>query len=173
MADRIQLEIVTPDQQFFSGEVEAVTVPGIDGYLGILPGHAALISELKPGVISYDSGGASQRLFCGAGFVEVLPGQVSVLAERALKPDEIDALITLAVELPRRFPAIVDANGVATPADIEFGFLDGRLMLFQIRPFLESASAQSSAYLKELDRGMRDLESMSVNMTEIPEQAPS
>ena len=86
----IQLEIVTPDKLIFSGAVDQVTVPGSDGYLGILPGHAALLSGLKPGVIRYSQGGSSEMLFCGAGFVEVLPEQVSVLAVKALDPDSID-----------------------------------------------------------------------------------
>ena len=111
-----------------------------------------------------------RRIVSPSGGVEKIPVSGS---DSVLKPDEIDALITLAEELPQRFPAIVDANGVAAPADIEFGFLEGRLMLFQIRPFLESASARSSAYLKELDSGMRDLEGVSVDMAEIPKQASS
>ena len=90
MSSRIQLEIVTPDELVFSGEVDQVTVPGADGYLGILPGHAALLSALKPGVIRYNDGGNAHLLFCSSGFVEVLPEQVSVLAVRALGPDEID-----------------------------------------------------------------------------------
>ena len=59
MADRIptkiNLEIVTPERQFFYGEVEVVYIPGREGYMGILPGHAPLLSELKTGVISKSS----------------------------------------------------------------------------------------------------------------------
>ncbi|RPJ62351.1 MAG: F0F1 ATP synthase subunit epsilon [Acidobacteria bacterium] len=86
----IHLEIVTPDRFFFRGEVEAVTVPGVTGYLGILPGHAPLLSELRIGVISYRTAGEEVRLFCSWGFVEVLPDRVSVLAEIIEKPEEID-----------------------------------------------------------------------------------
>jgi F-type H+-transporting ATPase subunit epsilon len=87
----IHLEIVTPDRFFFHGEVESVTVPALTGYLGILPGHAPLISELRIGIISYRTIGKEEvRLFCSWGFVEVLPDVVSVLAEIIEKPEEID-----------------------------------------------------------------------------------
>ncbi len=90
LPDKLQLELVTPTRQMFVGEVDEVTVPGLDGYLGILPGHAPLLSELKVGVLSFRIGSERTKLFCGWGFVEVLPGQVSVLAETAEMPNEID-----------------------------------------------------------------------------------
>lgn len=90
LPEKLNLEIVTPSRQVFAGEVDAVTVPGRNGYLGILPGHAPLLSELKAGVLSYVVGGVQQRLYCGWGFVEVLPDRVSVLAEEAELPEEID-----------------------------------------------------------------------------------
>lgn len=86
----IRLEIVTPDRLLFSGEVEEVMVPGVRGYLGILPGHAPLLSELKIGVIFYRQAGQQSRLFCSWGFVEILPDHVSVLAEVVERPEEID-----------------------------------------------------------------------------------
>jgi F-type H+-transporting ATPase subunit epsilon len=95
MADKIpskiNLEIVTPERQFFCGEVDVVYIPGREGYMGILPGHAPLLSELKTGIISYSSDGVEKRLFCGWGFAEVLGDQVSILAEKAELPEEIDA----------------------------------------------------------------------------------
>jgi F-type H+-transporting ATPase subunit epsilon len=90
LSNSIQLEIVTPERQFFCGEVDAVTVPGINGYMGILPGHAPLLSELKIGVISARKGNAEERFFCSWGFVEVLSDQVSVLAEQVEAASEID-----------------------------------------------------------------------------------
>jgi len=87
---KINLEIVTPDSLLFSGEVDEVVVPGKEGALGILPGHAPLISELKIGVLSYRIGYSKTRLSCGWGFVEVLPDQVAVLAEIAEQPEDID-----------------------------------------------------------------------------------
>ena len=90
LPDKLRLEVVTPTRQLFMGEVDEVTVPGLEGYLGILPGHAPLLSELKVGVLSFRIGSERTKLFCGWGFVEVLPGQVSVLAQSAELPNEID-----------------------------------------------------------------------------------
>jgi len=90
LPEALQLEIVTPTRQLFCGPVDEVSVPGKEGYLGILPGHAPLLSELKPGVISYRVDMDRVRLFCGWGFVEVLPNRVSVLAEIAETAEEID-----------------------------------------------------------------------------------
>ena len=88
--DRINLEIVTPDRLLFSGDVNSVTVPGIEGYLGILPGHAPLLSELQVGVITFNKGTDEFHYFCGWGFVEVLPQRVSVLVESGGTPDQVD-----------------------------------------------------------------------------------
>jgi len=90
LAEKIELEIVTPEQLLFSGEVEEVVVPGSEGYLGILPGHAPLLSELQIGVISYRQDSQETKVFCSRGFVEVLPDRVSILAEAAELPDQIN-----------------------------------------------------------------------------------
>ncbi len=73
MAEQLQLEVVTPERRLLSEQVNSVTVPGRGGELGILPGHAPLISDLS------------------GGFVEVSNDKVSVLAEIAERPEEIDA----------------------------------------------------------------------------------
>jgi F-type H+-transporting ATPase subunit epsilon len=93
LPERLKLEIVTPSELLFSGEVDMVTVPGRSGYLGILPGHAPLLSELKPGVLSYRAGGEVRKLFCGWGFVEVLPDRVSVLTDQAELPEQVDSAL--------------------------------------------------------------------------------
>jgi len=91
LPEKIELEIVTPDAQLFAGSVDEVTLPGINGYMGILPGHAPLLSELKIGVITYRRQAETRRFFCSWGFVEVLGDKVSVLAEVAEPPERIDA----------------------------------------------------------------------------------
>jgi F-type H+-transporting ATPase subunit epsilon len=91
MADQLQLEVVTPERRLLSEQVNSVTVPGRVGELGILPGHAALISELQTGVLSYNEDGTTFQLHVSGGFVEVNGDRVSVLAEIAERPDEIDA----------------------------------------------------------------------------------
>jgi F-type H+-transporting ATPase subunit epsilon len=88
---QLQLEVVTPERRVLSEAVDAVTVPGLGGELGILPGHTPLISQLQTGVLSYTSGGKTLQLHVSGGFIEVKDDVVSVLAEVAERPDEIDA----------------------------------------------------------------------------------
>jgi len=90
MADVLQLEIVTPEEQVVSDTVEEVQIPGKRGYLGVLPGHAPLITELAVGEIIYRKGGHPRYLAVAWGFAEVLPTKVTILAEAAERPEEID-----------------------------------------------------------------------------------
>ncbi len=91
MADKIQLEVVTPERRVLEEAVDMVTVPGLGGELGILPGHTPLISQLQTGVLTYAQDGKSFPLHVSGGFVEVRDDHVAVLAEVAERPDEIDA----------------------------------------------------------------------------------
>lgn len=91
MADTIQIEIVTPERLLVSDQATEVQMPGLSGYLGILPGHAPLITELRSGEFSYRKpDGSIERLALHWGFAEVLPDKVTVLAVRAEKASEID-----------------------------------------------------------------------------------
>ena len=87
----IRLIIVTPERKMFDEDVDAVEVPGFDGELGILPGHADLLSRLKPaGLLTYHIGDQTNRIYISDGYVEVGPTRVTVLADRAARPGEID-----------------------------------------------------------------------------------
>jgi F-type H+-transporting ATPase subunit epsilon len=91
MADTLDIEIVTPDRLLVSDKATEVQVPGLSGYLGVLPGHAPLITELRSGELSYRKpDGAIERIALHWGFAEVLPDKVTILAERAEKAREID-----------------------------------------------------------------------------------
>ena len=90
MAETIELEIVTPDKQVVRDQVEEIQIPGKAGYLGVLPGHAPLITELAVGEISYRKGGSTTHMSVAWGFAEVLPNKVTILAETAERADEID-----------------------------------------------------------------------------------
>ncbi|MGA2744642.1 MAG: F0F1 ATP synthase subunit epsilon [Candidatus Sulfotelmatobacter sp.] len=98
MADTFKLEIVTPEKKVVDTTAEEVQIPGKNGYLGVLPGHAPLITELAVGEITFrgSSGSSSgsnsneQRLAVAWGFAEVLPDKVTILAETAERPSEID-----------------------------------------------------------------------------------
>jgi F-type H+-transporting ATPase subunit epsilon len=91
MAEKIQLEVVTPERRVLAEPVDIVTVPGLGGELGILPGHTPLISQLQTGVLTYVQEGKSYPLHVSGGFVEVRDDHVSVLADIAELPEEIDA----------------------------------------------------------------------------------
>ena len=90
MADTFKLEIVTPEKKVVDTAAEEVQIPGKNGYLGVLPGHAPLITELAVGEISYCENSQEQRLAVAWGFAEVLPDKVTILAESAERPSEID-----------------------------------------------------------------------------------
>jgi F-type H+-transporting ATPase subunit epsilon len=90
MPNTFHLEIVTPEKMIVRDDAEEMQIPGKSGYLGILPGHAPLISELSAGELSYRNGGQTHRYAVAWGFAEVLPDRVTILAEAAERPEEID-----------------------------------------------------------------------------------
>jgi F-type H+-transporting ATPase subunit epsilon len=102
LPDSIQLIIVTPERQLLRETVVEVTLPGADGQLGVLPGHAPLITELGIGELTYHAknASASEPIAIISGFAEVLGDRVTVLAETAERPEEID--LTRAEESKKR-----------------------------------------------------------------------
>ena len=87
---RIRLELVTPERLLLSEEVDEVTIPGSEGYLGILPGHLPLLTTIGVGILSYRQGIQKHNFAVSGGFTEVLGDRVIVLAETVEKPQEID-----------------------------------------------------------------------------------
>jgi F-type H+-transporting ATPase subunit epsilon len=90
MPDSFQLEIVTPEKLVVRDNAEEAQIPGANGYIGVLPGHAPLITELGAGEISYRSGGQLHRYATAWGFAEILPDRVTVLAETVEPAEQID-----------------------------------------------------------------------------------
>jgi F-type H+-transporting ATPase subunit epsilon len=90
LADTFQLEIVTPEKKVVETTAEEVQIPGKNGYLGILPGHAPLITELSVGEITFRENSTEQKLAVAWGFAEILPNKVTILAETAERPSEIN-----------------------------------------------------------------------------------
>jgi F-type H+-transporting ATPase subunit epsilon len=90
MPDKIALEIVTPERPVLSREVDDVTLPSVEGYMGVLPGHAPLLATLGVGELSYLEAGKRHYLAVSGGFVEVLRDSVSILARTSELADEID-----------------------------------------------------------------------------------
>ena len=87
----LKLVVVTPERKVVEAEADEVQIPGALGYLGILPGHAPLITQLATGVLSYRGGGAEKRLAVSAGFAAVANDTLTVLADLAEEPAQIDA----------------------------------------------------------------------------------
>jgi F-type H+-transporting ATPase subunit epsilon len=90
MPDSLELVVATPERRLVREQATEVQVPGKNGYLGILPGHAALLGQMGSGVLSYVAGGHRRYLAVAGGFLEVLPGQVRVLADVAERAEDID-----------------------------------------------------------------------------------
>jgi F-type H+-transporting ATPase subunit epsilon len=88
---KIKLEIVTPDRLLLSEEVDEVSIPGSEGYLGILPGHLPLLTLLGIGILSYRQGTEKHVYSVSGGFAEVVPDRVIIVADTLERPEEIDA----------------------------------------------------------------------------------
>lgn len=114
MADTFELEIVTPDKLLVRERVEQVQVPGKTGELGILPGHAPLITTLTIGEISYRQGTNTHYLAVAWGFAEVLPQKVTILADTAERAEEID------VKRAQEAKARAEAALARAAADLDF-----------------------------------------------------
>ena len=114
MSDTFQLEIVTPEKLVVRDSADEVQIPGRNGYIGVLPGHAPLITELGAGEISYRSNGQLHRFSMAWGFAEVLPDRVTVLAETVEPAEEID--------VPRAQQSLARAEGLLKTAQSEAEF---------------------------------------------------
>jgi F-type H+-transporting ATPase subunit epsilon len=126
MAGKVKFELVSPARILLQQEVDMVVVPGTEGYFGVLPGHAPLISSVRPGVIDvYEAGAIVERIFVVGGFAEVTPARCSVLADEArpiatLDRAEADAQLADAqARLPdARDAAARDGSGEAERANL-------------------------------------------------------
>src|SRR5437764_13559746 len=105
----IDLTIVTPERAVVHEEVEELQIPGAQGYLGVLPGHAPLFSELKIGEVGYRKGDRWFFLAVAWGFVEVLPNHVRILAETAERAQEID--VERAIRAKQREEELMASRG--------------------------------------------------------------
>jgi F-type H+-transporting ATPase subunit epsilon len=119
LPDSIQLIIVTPERQLLRESVVEVTLPGAEGQLGVLPGHAPLITELGIGELSFETKGSSESVPVAviSGFAEILGDRVTVLAETAERPEEID--ISRAEEAKKRAEQRLAA--AASDSNIDWG----------------------------------------------------
>lgn len=116
MSERIGLQVLTPERSVFESNVDSVQIPGLDGELGILPGHTELISQLKPaGLLTYTIGETKGEMAIHSGFVEVTKDRVIVLAEDASRPEDID----LAKALKLKENAEIKLTRALTDPDVD------------------------------------------------------
>jgi F-type H+-transporting ATPase subunit epsilon len=112
MADALHFEFVSPESVLFSGDVDQVDLPGAEGDMGILAGHAPLVTTLRPGIITIFRGGARQPVVITGGFAEVGPAGLTVLADRAVARADFDTA-TLAAEIKDAEEDVTDATEAA------------------------------------------------------------
>jgi F-type H+-transporting ATPase subunit epsilon len=93
MADKIAFDLVSPERLLLSDEADMVTVPGTEGYMGVMAGHAPVITTLRPGMIDVNKNGTDTRFFIRGGFAEVGPDKITILAEEAVPLAELDLAV--------------------------------------------------------------------------------
>ena len=99
MANKVRCNIVSAEEQIFSGDVAMVVATGTLGELGIYPGHTALLSGIKPGPIKLVlEGGEEEMFFASGGFIEVQPSAITILADTALRADDLDEAAAIAAQ---------------------------------------------------------------------------
>jgi F-type H+-transporting ATPase subunit epsilon len=105
----LHLENVSPESVLFSGDVDQVDLPGAEGDMGILAGHAPLVTPLRPGIVTIYRGGAREPVVVTGGFAEVGPTGLTVLADRAVAREDFDTT-TLASEIKDTEEDVADAT---------------------------------------------------------------
>ena len=115
MASKLKLDVAVPERQMLSEEVDEVQVPGADGYLGILPDHAPLMTRLGSGVLSCKAAGQTRYMALTGGVMEVLPDHVRILADTAEWADEVD--IKRAEEARRRANDMLQSHEMEIDAE--------------------------------------------------------
>jgi F-type H+-transporting ATPase subunit epsilon len=91
MSEKVEFELVSPERLLVSEAVEMVVVPGTEGDFGVLAGHSATVSSIRPGVLAvFENGAVTSRVFISGGFAEVTPERCTVLADEATVLDDLD-----------------------------------------------------------------------------------
>lgn len=157
-------------QDIDTGDPAVLSVAVNEGVGGAVDGQSAesLRIDTRDGSVRLLASATAvwRRMPATTGGVDQLPVSGD---QNVLKPDEIKQLISLAKKLPDRFPPITDDRGNPAPADIEFGFRNGRLQLFQVRPFLESRDSRGGGYLRGMDKSLQGKLNKTVDMRKVPE----
>jgi F-type H+-transporting ATPase subunit epsilon len=107
----LHFEFVSPERVLFSGDVDQVDLPGAEGDMGILAGHAPLVTSLRPGIVTIYNGGAREPIVVVGGFAEVSPAGLTILADRAVPREDYDTAL-LAEEIKNIEEDVADADEV-------------------------------------------------------------
>ena len=129
MAVTFQFDLVTPEELLLSEGVMMLTIPGVEGYFGVLPGHAPFISQLAAGELSIGEGKTRVRYALAGGYAEVLPERVTVLAERAIPREEINTeqVVTERREAESRLATLIIGDPQITVLKKRIAFADACL----------------------------------------------
>jgi F-type H+-transporting ATPase subunit epsilon len=131
----LHLEIATPERQLVQTDVLDAQIPCLDGYIGVLPGHAALVSELKPGVLTYTTTDDSFKVLAiYGGFVEVLEDSIRVLADAAERKEEIN--------LQKAQDALSKATGELEKGGVDIDLADALFEVQRAAARLEAAQRE-------------------------------
>jgi len=140
MADTFELELVSPESLLLSEPVEMVVVPGEEGDFGVLPGHAPVISNIRPGTLAiFEDGTVSERVFLAGGFAEVTADRCTILAEGAVPVDAIDR-----AEVEQEISNLRDDIGAAaddaerSKAEAALGVAEAKLQSIDAPPYTGS-----------------------------------
>jgi hypothetical protein len=156
-------------QDIDTGDRNVISVAVNEGLGGAVDGQAAESLRIpldgSPVRVLATATAPWRRVPDPAGGLEFLPASGS---DTVLKPGEIAQLIDFAQNLPKKFPPITDDEGNPAPADVEFGFLDGDLRLFQLRPFLDSKTARGTGYLQQMESRAADTSDVRVELNGVP-----
>lgn len=121
MASSFELTVVSAEKQIFHGKVNSIQVSGIEGDLGILPGHTPLLTEIKPGVLQITQLDGKEVIYVSGGFLEVQPEMVTVLADTAIRGDELDKDRILAAKRH------AEDNTHSKHGDVDYSLLSSKL----------------------------------------------
>jgi len=138
MAKTLQVDIVSAEQQIFSGKAEMVIAPGEAGELGILPEHAPLLTRIKPGTVRIQSAGNPEEvIYVSGGMMEVQPDRVTVLADTSIRAHDLDEAKAMEAERLAK-EALANRQGVMEIAKAQAELAEAAAQLAAIRKLRKS-----------------------------------
>jgi F-type H+-transporting ATPase subunit epsilon len=121
MADKIELEIVTPKGRALAATVDEVTAPSVQGEFGVLPGHLPMVTALRPGIVSYKQGNDTKKVAVGSGFAEAGQNKVLILSDEYAERQNIDPVVVRKelAEVQPKLEKVLEAASTSAEAEAE------------------------------------------------------